>query len=125
MDASRRATLAVQRCGTQHAPADRVAVYDHRVESTSHTLTGVVSTDRLRERALDAASVVVDEPISCDVTQTATASALRNSGTELTQPPSTRRTAGNESAFQTATSAGCGTTRSVNRARSTLTANGY
>lgn len=68
MDAARRATLAVQRCRTRHAPDDRVAVFDLRVESDPLTITGVVSTDALRERALDAASAVVDEPIGCDVT---------------------------------------------------------
>jgi len=68
MDPARRATLAVQRCRTRHAPDSRVAVYDLRVESDPLCLTGVVSSDRFRRHALDAARDAVDEPVAADVT---------------------------------------------------------
>ncbi len=68
MDAARRATLAVQRCRTRHAPDDRVAAFDLRVDRDPLTLTGTVSGDRLRERALAAARDAVDAPLACDVT---------------------------------------------------------
>lgn len=68
MDPLRRATLAVQRCRTRHAPDDRVVAFELRVETDPLRLAGVVSEDRFRERAHAAASDALDEPLACDVT---------------------------------------------------------
>lgn len=68
MDAARRAALAVQRCGTLHAPDDRVACFDLDVVRNPLTLTGTVSTPELRRRALDALREAASEPVDVDVT---------------------------------------------------------